>query len=103
MNKTLKIENDELLQRVYNGKQNFTESELAYLAYEYARFDFIKGDDRRWSSYCQTILKIEDRYFLIGFDQGLTENQEDYFDSQPIEVELKETEKTIIERDYVRK
>ncbi len=93
----------ELLQRVYNGEQNFTESELAYLVYEYDRFDFIKGDDRRWSSYCQTILKIEDRYFLIGFDKGLTENQEDYFDSQPVEVELKETEKTIIERDYIKK
>ena len=100
MNKTLKIENDELLKRVYNGEQNFTESELADLVYEYDRFDFIKGDDRRWSSYCQTILKIEDRYFLIGFDQGLTE---DYFNSQPVEVELKETEKVIIERDYTRK
>ena len=48
-------------------------------------------------------IQIEDRYFSIGFDQGLTENQEDYFDSQPVEVELKETEKVIIERDYVKK
>lgn len=100
MNKTLEIKNDKLLQRVYNGEQNFTESELSDLVYEYDRFDFIEGEDRRWSRYNLIILKIEDKYFEIGYDEGLTENQENSYDSQPVEVELSEKERVIIERTY---
>lgn len=99
MNYTLKTEEDELLQRVYNGEESFTEEELSYLHYEYDRFDFIKGENRRWSRNNNTILKIEDKYFSILCDEGLTEGQENSYEFGG-EVKLTQEVKTITVNTY---
>ena len=52
--------------------------------------DTIRGEDRRWSVWIDKIYKIGDRYFMIGYDHGLTEMQEDeYWDTDIEEVEKK--------------
>lgn len=95
MNKTLTADSDDLLKRVYNGDQDFTESELNDLATEYEQFDLVEGHNRRWLKSMDTILKIDDKYFMICWQEGLTESQENEFYNQPQEVTLTQESKTI--------
>lgn len=59
------------LNKLDNGEE-LTERECLDMAYE---FDIENnyGDNRRWSRYVKTICKLNDRYFAIEWDQGLTE------------------------------
>lgn len=41
--------------------------------------DVIRGKDRRWSAWIDKVYKIGDRYFMTGYDHGLTEMQEDEY------------------------
>ena len=95
------MEKDELLEKVLKG-ENLSESELCDLAYEYPTFDVENGDDRRWSKSVINTYKIEDRYFQLIWDKGLTEYQEDGFYEQPYEVCFEETKKMIevVTRNY---
>lgn len=43
-------------------------------------------DDRRWSRSVTSLMCIGERYFLLHWEQGLTENQEDAFQDKPVEV-----------------
>jgi len=94
---------DELILRVYNGDQDFTENELNDLVTEYEDItvDTIEGGDRRWSRNMETILIIEGKYFSIQWEKGLTENQENEFYDQPIEVSLHEEEIIYTKRTYI--
>lgn len=52
--------------------------------------DVIRGEDRRWSVWIDKVYKVGDRYFMTGYDHGLTEMQEDeYWDNDIQEVENK--------------
>lgn len=58
----------------------------------------IRGEDRRWNVWIDKIYKINDRYFMAGYDHGLTEIQEDeYWDTDIVEVEKKPIVKVIHE------
>lgn len=62
-----------------------SEQELKTLVHEYG----IKtkyGEESRWSRYVNTICELCNRTFSIVWYQGLTELQEDSYDSQPTEV-----------------
>lgn len=49
--------------------------------------DIIRGEDRRWSVWVDKIYEIAGRYFMVGYDHGLTEMQEDeYWDTDVQEV-----------------
>lgn len=49
--------------------------------------DTIRGEDRRWSVWIDKIYEIAGRYFMVGFDMGLTEMQEnEYWDTDVQEV-----------------
>lgn len=57
--------------------------------------DTIRGEDRRWSVWIDKIYKIQDgvnfRYFMTGYDHGLTEMQEnEYWDTDIFEVSPKQ-------------
>lgn len=61
-------------------------------------------EPRRWSRWVECICKIQDRYFITGYDQGLTEYQEDeYYDNEIIEVQPIETIKQIAVTYWVNK
>ncbi len=90
---------DKLLSKLLN-KEKFTERELGDLFWEYDDYvvDEWKEENRRW--YCRNykVLKLDDRYFRLEADIGLTENIEHNYDFQPTEVykaEVKIIEKVI--------
>lgn len=98
-----KVEHPEIIQKILDG-QKLEEDELQEAVYEFDAYQFetIAGGDSRWSRYMTTILKIEDRYFRVNWDEGLTEYQEDSFFDQFEEVVLTQTEKTIIVNTYTK-
>lgn len=79
-----KIDNNELL----------SERELRELVSEFS-VDSECGDNRRWTRTVTTIVELCGRFFSIDWEEGLTECQENEFNSQPIEVYKNTYEKTI--------
>lgn len=61
------------------------------------------GEDDRWSRGVTSIIKLCNRYFLLYWNKGLTELQEDWFNDQPYEVEKVQYEKTIIVKEWWEK
>lgn len=61
------------------------------------------GETHRWHREVTSIVKLGNRYFAVKWYQGLTEMQENEFFDQPYEVELKEYEKTITVKEWVKK
>ena len=84
-----------------DNKETFTERELKALIWEFDEADCIKGDDGRWSRNITSIIRLGDRFFSINWEQGLTENQDDYGFTQPEEVRLEEKEVTVIEKHWI--
>jgi len=74
--------------KAFDDGEKFSESVLSGLIED--EVDEIRHGARRWSETVTTIIKAKDRYFSIDWENGLTENQESYFGSQPVEVEKKE-------------
>ena len=74
------------------NKEELTEHELSRLACDYSIEDS-RGENRRWSRTVTSIVELNDRFFAIVWEEGLTEMQENSFYDQPYEVELNEYEK----------
>lgn len=75
----------ELYEKITNGIKLNKEDLCELREFEY---DLIKGGDRRWTRSMRTVCELGDKFFMLEWEQGLTENQEDSFDNQPYEVEL---------------
>lgn len=82
-----------ILKKIDNNEK-LTERELSELVWEF-EVECNKEDNRRWSRSVETIVKIEERFFSICWEEGLTENQDNYFGNQPVEVKKETYEKTI--------
>lgn len=52
----------------------------------------------RWSQSISSLLKIQDKYFVLDWEQGLTEMQESYFD-KIVEVKHSRVEEKIVYED----
>lgn len=74
----------DLLEKMDSGYK-FEDWELCDLCceYEYERED---GYDGRWTREVTTIIKLDDRFFSIDWQEGLTEMQDDDYMNQPYEV-----------------
>lgn len=95
------METDELLIKVELGEQ-LSERELIELTEcEYRREE---GDDRRWLRSVSSYIKLEnsDRIFCVDWEQGLTENQENEYYSQPYEVVENIEERVVQIYNYTR-
>jgi len=79
-----------------------TEEELGTLVLFYS-IEKEYGEDHRWQREVTSIVQLGERYFAVEWYQGLTEMQENDFFDQPYEVELKEYEKTITVKEWVKK
>ncbi len=67
-----------------DNKEKLTEGEISdLLEYEVMKDE---GEDRRWSKTITSLIKINDRYFIVDWEQGLTEYQDNSYMDQPIEV-----------------
>ena len=92
---------DEMLQKIDSGER-LSEEELQSLVFEGNEVSTKKGENRRWSRTVDTVIELNGRFFMIEWDEGLTECQENEFYEQPYEVTPREYEKTITVTDWVR-
>lgn len=70
--------------------ENLDYKELESLIFDHddIHFETIIGENRRWSRAITKVFKINDRYFMVDYDEGLTEYQENEYYDQPTEVAL---------------
>jgi hypothetical protein len=91
-----------ILNKIDSGKK-LSERELSSLVWEFEEVDREYGDNRRWTRSVTSIIIINDRFFRVEWENGLTESQENEFYNQPYEVEKKTYEKTITVTEWVSK
>lgn len=89
----------EMLDLIDSGKE-LSEDELGELVFEFG-INTEYGDNRRWSRSATTIVAVGGRYFKVKWEDGLTEYQDNVYDSQPVEVIPVEKTKTITYTAYV--
>jgi hypothetical protein len=94
----------------YDSKETFDEDELRAIFngdLDEEDGDYISlieedyDEPRRWSRFHSQYMKINDRYFYMSCDEGLTEMQDNYYDTQPQEVSLKVETKTVVVTENV--
>lgn len=74
---------------------HLTEHEISELVYESEEVDEEVGDHGRWVANVNTVIKVQDRLFMINWDRALTESQESSWQNQPVEVESYEEQITV--------
>lgn len=85
----------ELIDKIDNGER-LTEIELSTFVWEIGKVvDRTKHVARRWQQTVTVIKQVDDRFFSIDYEEGLTECQENSYFEQPQEVTKHEYEKTI--------
>lgn len=101
---TLYFEEEYLKYKLLNGI-NLNYDQLKWLIHEdsFEEVSREEGENRRWSRIVTIVRKVDDRYFEISYDQGLTESQEDSYDYQPEEVFRHEEVITKTVVTYLRK
>lgn len=91
----------EYLNKILNGEE-LSESELIDLVWDNDLVvDNVEGDCGSWTQSMQTIVKLDDRYFAVDWERGLTEMQENEFYNQPYEV--KKVDKMVKVTEWVDK
>lgn len=88
-----------MVEKIDSGEQ-LTKEELTELIWGYD-VDTQYGDNRRWSRSVTTIIELNGRYFSISWEEGLTEYQDNEYNSQPVEVKKHTYEKTIAVTEWV--
>lgn len=91
--------NEIMLSKIDNNIK-LDESELRELAFDF-EVEREEGDSGRWSQGIRSYIQIKDRYFVLDWDRGLTENQPNEFYNQPYEVIKEVTEKIIPEHKEI--
>lgn len=73
----------ELKNKIVNGEE-LSADEVQYIYYGevFPQVDYIGGDEERWYRYITVVYEINDSYYSIYYYKGLTEYQEDEFESQ---------------------
>ena len=84
-----------------NKHEDLDEWEIEDLVYNHDIYEKII-DRGRWEDYMFTVVEIENRYFGINWNRGLTEQQEDSFLDQPYEVAKKTITKTITVDEFYK-
>lgn len=90
-----------MVHKIDNG-EILTEKEIRDVIYEF-EIDSEYGENRRWTRSVSSVVKLCDRFFMIDWEQGLTECQENEYYCQPYEVEKREYEKTIKVIEWIEK
>ena len=85
---------DSIEKKLLNGEE-LTEYEISELVYESEKVEEEVGDHRRWVANVNTVIKVQNRLFMINWDRALTESQESSWQNQPYEVESYEEQITV--------
>lgn len=89
----------EFLEKFDKGEE-FTEDEIVELIWEFNEVERIEGENRRWSRWVDVVIEVKGRYFMTGYDEGLTEYQDnEYYESYVKEVTP--VERTVVVKDWV--
>lgn len=91
---------DEYVLLMIDSDGKLSEEELSRMMDELVEVDRIYGENRRWTRSVRSIFEVEGRFIALDWEEGLTEQQDDVFYDQPIEVEKHEYEKTIIVTEW---
>ncbi len=77
---------DELMERALSGKK-LVDDEWKFLIHKGDKVAVVEDDPRRWYKWVEVIVRWKDKYYSIGYDEELTECQEDeYYNSGIVEV-----------------
>ena len=98
----MKINEEDIVKKIDAGEE-LSEKELKFLIWDCNRVDEQIGAPRRWMQSVESVVEINGRFFMIPWDRGLTELQEDEFWYQPFEVTKHEYEKTVKVIEWIRK
>ena len=90
-----------IVKKIDTGEK-LTEKELRTLSWDY-EVEREYGENRRWTRSVYSVCKLCDRFFMVVWEQGLTESQENEYYNQPYEVELHEYEKVITVKEWRKK
>ena len=92
---------DETIAKLKNGEK-LNESELITLCFDGCFEDEIDGDSGRWTQGVSTIIDVDGQLYRIDWARGLTEYQDNEFESQPYKVEKVEKVVTKTTVEYVK-
>lgn len=92
----LNMKEKSLIDRLHAKDGMFDEDELKNLIDEY-ECDRVNGKNRRWTRTVSSIIKVENEYFSIDWEEGLTECQENSYMDQPVAVKPVEKQITVTE------
>lgn len=83
--------------------EELTGKELRELVWGYSD-EVDRGENRRWSCTVLNLWTYNGRSFIIEWDNGLTEYQDDVFHKQPYEVKVVESKKMVevIHTEYIK-
>lgn len=85
---------DAIANKILNH-EHLTETELETAVFYLPVVEENDIENYRWTKLVRTIVEVDDRYFAIEWQKGLTEMQDNFFDEQPYEVERKVEVETI--------
>ena len=91
----------EIMVSKIDAGENLTERELD--EFHLCGNDIEYGENRRWTRTVTTEVEYQGRFFIIIWEEGLTENQENEFYNQPYEVEKVTEVQTISVVKYINK
>ena len=83
--------------------EKLTEKELCRLLDFEIESERYCSENIRWTRTIYSVIKLDNKHFMLEWEQGLTENQENSFYEQPYEVECVEMEKVIIVKEWKRR
>ena len=88
----------EIVEKIDSGTE-ISEYDLKELACEFSDVVW-EGENRRWLRSVKSVFEFDGRFFIIEWEEPLTEMQEAEFYNQPYEVEKVTTQKTIDVIEY---
>lgn len=91
---------EEIMIQKIDKHEDLTEKELSRLR-EYSIED-IEGNEGRWTRSIDSIVELCGRTFMLHWQRGLTEYQENEFMIQPYEVAKREITKTVVVTEWVK-
>lgn len=99
----LKLWTGEEFLELYDAGKEFKWNELAAMAYgEIGKIVCEEeGSEGRWTRGMSTVFEVKGRFFIIDWERGLTELQENEFYKQPYEVVGECHEKTIVVTNWI--
>lgn len=92
---------EEIILKKIANKEQLTAEDVEMLIYEDGfNIETVVIDKYDWTELVNTIIKLGGKYYRVYWEQALTENQEDYFESQ-LAIEVEKKKKVIETHEWV--